>query len=81
MNCLDIAKIIKSYNLTDNIVVKMDVEGAEYALLTDILKKDALRLIDFIAVEFHPQLSPFERPEDVFVKFIEMFGLKFMKWQ
>ena len=80
VNCLDIAKIINSFKSTDNIIVKMDIEGAEYELLQDFIKKDALKLIDYIAVEFHGNLSPFKTPQDVFIKLVELFGVKFIPW-
>ncbi len=58
----------------------MDIEGAEYDLLQDFIRKDALKLIDYIAVEFHLSLSPFKRPEDLFVQLIRIFGVHFLPW-
>jgi hypothetical protein len=58
----------------------MDVEGAEYDLLLDFIKKDAMKLIDFIAIEFHNDLSPFKRPEDLFKSLIKLYGVKFLNW-
>ncbi len=58
----------------------MDIEGAEYELLQDFIRKDAMKLIDYIAVEFHPSLSPFGRPEDLFISLVKIFGVNFMQW-
>ena len=81
VNCLDIAKIINSYKASDTIVVKMDIEGAEWDLILDFVKKDALKLIDHIAVEFHGgSMLPFQSPQDVYVKLIQLFGVKFLPW-
>jgi hypothetical protein len=58
----------------------MDIEGAEYDLLQDFIKKDAIKLIDYIAVEFHPSLSPFKRPEDAFISLINLFRVRILPW-
>jgi hypothetical protein len=58
----------------------MDIEGAEYDLMQDFIKKDAIKLIDYITIEFHSYVSPFKRPEDVFISMIYKQGIKFMRW-
>ncbi len=80
VNCVDIARIVKQYSLQDNIIVKMDIEGAEYDLLQDFIKKEALKLIDYIAIEFHSYLTPFQRPEDVFLSLFKKQNIQFMRW-
>ena len=66
--------------MDDVIVVKIDIEGAEYDLLIDFIKKNALKLIDYIAVEFHTFVSPFSTAEQVFNKIIAENGIKFAQW-
>lgn len=78
--CVDIAGLINKYNDDDVIVVKIDIEGAEFDLIIDFIKKNTLKLIDYIAVEYHPTVSPFSTTEDVFNKIIEENGIKFAKW-
>ena len=80
VDSLDVARIIKKYSQSDNVIVKIDVEGAEYDLLLDFIKKDVLKLIDHIAVEFHSYVSPFKSPEDVFISLIKLSGVEFSKW-
>ena len=58
----------------------MDVEGAEYDLLQDFIKKDAIKLIDFITIEFHSGISPFKSPDDAFISIINKHGIQFMQW-
>ncbi len=77
---LDIARIIKQYSEKDIVVIKMDIEGSEYDLLQDFTKKDVFKLIDYIAIEFHTNVSPFQRPEDVLLSLIQLFGVKFLSW-
>lgn len=79
-NCVDIARIINQYKPKDNIVVKIDVEGAEYELLQDFIKKDAMKLIDYMVVEFHTYVSPFKTPEDLFISLIKNQGINFINW-
>lgn len=80
VKCVDLARLINQYNETDLIVVKMDIEGAEYDLLKDFQKKDTFKLIDFIAVEFHDFVSPYPKAESDFVQMINETGMKFVKW-
>ena len=77
---LDIARIIKQYSEKDIVVIKMDIEGSEYDLLQDFAKKDVFKLVDYIAIEFHTNVSPFQRPEDVLLSLIQLFGVKFLSW-
>ena len=58
----------------------MDIEGSEYDLIQDFIVKDAMKLIDYIAIEFHSFVSPFNRPEDVLYSLIKLFGVKFLSW-
>lgn len=78
--CVDIAGIISKYDIDDVVVVKIDIEGAEYDLIVDFIKKDVLKLIDYIAVEFHPYISPYKTPEDLFYKIMGLNNIKFTNW-
>ena len=77
---VDVARIIKQYQKQDLIVLKMDIEGAEYHLLLDFLKKDILPFIDYMTVEYHPGLSVLSQAEDVFEALIKVFGIKSILW-
>ena len=81
VNCVDIARIIGSYRLEDNVIVKMDIEGAEYDLIQDFIKKDVMKLIDYIAPELHgPPLIPQDNPYEVYKAFIKLFGTNILQW-
>ena len=58
----------------------MDIEGAEFDLIQDFIRKDAIKLIDYLAVEFHDGLSPFKTQQDIFISLIKLFDVKFMNW-
>lgn len=80
VKCHDIARLIKQYRLDDLVVIKIDIEGAEYDLLLDFLRKDAFSLIDFIAVEFHPSVNRLKTPESVFKEILNIYGTKYVDW-
>lgn len=80
VDCKHISRIIKRYNVNDLIVVKMDIEGAEYDLLLDFFKHDVFKYIDYIAVEYHKYLSKFATPEDVFLSLFKLYNTTFIDW-
>jgi FkbM family methyltransferase len=52
--CLDLSKfILDNFSKDDFIVVKMDIEGAEYEVLRKMIKDKSLEYINDIYVEFH----------------------------
>jgi FkbM family methyltransferase len=80
ISCVDVARIIKQYNENDFMVVKMDIEGAEYELLIDFLKKDVYNLIDYITVEYHQELSTIQRAPELFDNIFKFYGIKSIDW-
>ena len=80
VKCVDIANILRQYNENDLVIVKMDIEGAEYDLLLDFIKKDVYKLVDYLAIEFHRQVHRFKTPEDVFIEVLKLYGTNFVKW-
>lgn len=80
VQCKDIAAILKQYTEDDFIVLKMDIEGAEYDMLLDFIKKDVLKLIDYIAIEYHTYLSKIPDVNSLFNKIISLYGVKQVAW-
>lgn len=80
IDCRDVASIINRYSVTDFVVVKIDIEGAEYDLLIDFIKKDVFKIIDYIAVEFHPSVTKYKTGQDVLMEIIKNSGSDFAKW-
>ena len=78
--CHHIARLLSQYDDNDIIIMKVDVEGAEYDLFLDFMKHDVLRLIDYFAIEYHQFLKTFKEPEEVFDKIIQTYGIKKMNW-
>ncbi len=52
--CIDFSNFVaNNFTPDDNIIVKMDIEGAEYDTLETMIKDGTLKWINFIAVEWH----------------------------
>lgn len=54
VRCFDLARFLEGLP-EDDIVLKLDCEGAEYDLLTDLILKGADRCLTLALVEWHPQ--------------------------
>ena len=56
--CIRLAKwIIQNFKTTDYIVLKLDIEGAEYSVINDLLYTGGLQYIDEIFVEWHSRFA------------------------
>lgn len=55
VKCFDFSKWLKNkFSENDEIIVKMDIEGAEFKVLEKMLADGTINLIDYLFVEFHP---------------------------
>lgn len=52
--CIDFSKWLEQFDFADLVIVKMDIEGAEFPVLEKLLKDRTINLIDHLWVEFHP---------------------------
>jgi len=81
IKAIDFAEWFQTKNY-DYIVVKMNIEGAEYILLPYFIKEDLLSRIDELYVETHwnkfdlPDRVAFKQVEDVFIKKARKFKTK-----
>jgi len=60
VECVDISRLINEYDKDDFIIVKMDVEGAEFELVRKLLKDNTIEKINEIYIEWHTQHVPGE---------------------
>lgn len=73
----------KTYN---KIIVKMDIESAEYEVLKDLIDKNTITKIDHLFVEFHSQyFNKIEQPiyqklEKEIIKSIKSKGVGLTQW-
>lgn len=49
----DVIQNIKNIHKTEKIVLKIDCEGEEYAIMNDLSENDKLKFVDFIMLEWH----------------------------
>lgn len=80
VDCKDVAAIIGSYTKEDFIVLKMDIEGTEYELLIDFIKKGVFSLVDYMAIEFHPRFTKLKSSKQILVELMKATGVKFVEW-
>ncbi|MEE4247618.1 MAG: FkbM family methyltransferase [Kangiellaceae bacterium] len=69
----------------DQIIIKMDIESAEYPVLEDLIKTEATKYVDFMFIEFHHQY--FEHQQEhyqtlgkLLVKQLKKQGTKVALW-
>jgi len=60
VECVDFARILGAYSADDYIVVKLDAEGAEFALLRHLIEREVINRIKVLLVEWHARLLPDE---------------------
>jgi FkbM family methyltransferase len=53
VKCIDFAKFLNSFSDEDYIVVKLDIEGAEYDVLNYLIDTNTITKINELYVEFH----------------------------
>jgi FkbM family methyltransferase len=78
--CVDVAELVRKFNPEDFVFMKIDIEGAEYDLLLHLFKSGVLNLIDYIAVEYHPDSIDVYSAADAFNYVIKTAGVKHIKW-
>jgi len=47
----------KNFTVNDNIIVSLDIEGAEHEVLNQMIKDRTIKYIDILHVEFHPGIG------------------------
>jgi FkbM family methyltransferase len=84
--CIDISEwILQNCSSENFVVMKLDVEGAEYSILEKILKDGSASLIDDIYIEWHSRF--FSNPEQYLEKEKEIIdqlqkiGVKVNSWK
>ena len=87
VNMIDLPKFLeKKKTKTTQIVVKMDIEGAEVKLLEGMIKNNTIRLIDILYVEFHSRFFPKTERAELSLRERKIFrtisqkGVKIRNW-
>lgn len=78
--CVDLARLLRQYRQSDYVVVKMDIEGAEFELLVHLIKENVLGLIDTLAIEYHKYMSPYKSEYALFSKIFKKYNIDEKYW-
>lgn len=72
-------KIARNY---DKIILKVDVEGAEYIILPELIKKNLLKRVEKLYVEFHSYYTEgkFAMEELMIRNYIQNHKINFTEW-
>jgi FkbM family methyltransferase len=82
VDCVGITELLSNYSNDDFIVMKMDVEGAEFEILRKALSDGSLSKINEIYVEFHTNHVKGESTATVheLIRQITNTGVRFFDW-
>jgi FkbM family methyltransferase len=82
VECFDLSKWIKNeFSSDDYIVLKLDVEGAEYSILDKMVKEGTISFINELYVEFHIRWMDMHRSvHDDIIKQLQSLGIKPKEW-
>ena len=70
--CIDFGAWIKNnFSKDDHIIVRMDIEGAEYEVLRHIVQDGSIEYIDRLLVEFHHRKYPELATEEEYAKLLD----------
>lgn len=82
VDCFDIDKFIKdNFNPSDFIILKMDIEGAEYDVLPHMIKEGSIKYINHLWIEWHGHRLniPHQQTVDLFYM-IRSYGVNISEW-
>ncbi len=70
-----------------NIVLKIDIEGAEYDVLDDLIRSNAIKIPKVLYIEFHSKymgpenIKKFQEKEKYFVKYFKENSIIYRDWR
>ena len=75
--------ILDNFHEDDEVVLKIDIEGAEYRVIDQMLKKGAFKMVDTFFLEFHDwQPTGWNKTQkDNLRKRMKLAGVGFKKWE
>lgn len=81
VECFDFSEWLAQYE-EDYVVVKMDIEGAEFLVLDKMIKDGTIQIADKLLVEFHPNKVKEYTTDDKnrLIKLIQDLGVDILEW-
>jgi FkbM family methyltransferase len=81
IECIDLCEfIVKNFQKEDYIIVKLDVEGAEYPILEKMIEKNIIDYINIFYIEFHNKMLKRTYDEKFIRKVINDKQIKLIEW-
>ena len=82
VECIDLSNfILDNIDLNQNIILKIDIEGAEYEVIDKMIEDDSLKYINTIAVEWHPDMrKDFCKDISYYVNEFRKNNIKYVEW-
>lgn len=81
IDCIDFSEFLNStFNKNDRIVLKFDIEGAEFDVLDKMIDDKTVFLINTIYVEWHNRLIKNKKNENYYIDFFNKNNIIYNKW-
>ena len=84
IKCIDLDKFIANIESGSRIILKLDIEGAEYDILEKMIETGTIKKLDHLIVEFHHKFfeNSYEMKlrEDKILQYIQNNSIKFTVW-
>jgi FkbM family methyltransferase len=76
VKCIDFSKFLIKYERKDTVIVKMDLQGAEYEIIQDLIDKNQLGLIDALIVKYYSIKVDYKKTIEEFKKHFQSHKIK-----
>ncbi len=82
VKCIDFSKWIKNnLEISQYIVLKMDIEGAEYEILKKMIQDNSIKYVNQLYIEFHyDKIGMLKQSHDQIIKKLAQYNLKIDYW-
>lgn len=82
--CMDLSSFINSFDKDNYIILKLDVEGAEYEILNKMIEDGTIKRVNELHGEFHP--NKINKPEikileEKILAYLNINNIKFNIWE
>jgi FkbM family methyltransferase len=81
VECIDLSEFIReNYSKTDHIVMKLDVEGAEYPILEKMIADGTIEYLNEVYIEWHQRLMKTPQNEREIIEKMQSLNIKINGW-
>lgn len=81
VDCIDFSEFLSfTFNKNDKIILKFDIEGAEFDVLDKMINDKTIFLISTIYVEWHNHLIKNKKNENYYINFFNENNIIYNKW-